>query len=533
MRTFLPLFVILPIISFAQDNSWMKDITQQVGLGDIVCFRPHVIDLNNDGYQDLLILNDSTIFVYLNQDNGTGGRHFVDFTTESAINQNPRYPNALHRRVMNLSMADIDNDGDPDLISCNYYHRLKNYSDNGDFCDCLINDGNAHFEWKEASGITEMGMVNSTGVTFLDYNLDGLLDVYIATWSVDHDKNDFDYDRILKGNGDATFTNTTKETGIDQVEFPMYGVNVADWNNDGWPDVLTSPYCRSGGSLWKNNADGTFSDVAKEVGYNAQTMAGDKDGLLGPGIGRELCQWGAEPMDFDQDGDLDLYLILVHGGMDAGEGRSTIVINKGKEEGYKLEWALDRVERDKWVSDHHGDRYVSWFDLDNDGWMDMVGTQNVYRPNTDRIYFWRQNETHYFDDITYELGLAREVRSTGGLMAFDYDNDGDDDVLVAHGNNKNALMLIENRIGNKNNHISVELVAPPGVNKSCVGARVIVYAQDYMQIREVYAGQGNFTTLAPFILNYGLGQRTAVDSIVVRWPRADLPTTTVVNPPIN
>lgn len=514
-----------PFISYSQDGSWFKDITTEVGINDITCFRPHVIDLNNDNYQDLLILKDSVITVLLNEDKGNGKRHFVDFTEESGINVNPRYPNAKSRRVANMSMADIDNDGDPDLISCNYFHRVENYKANDDYCDCLVNDGNSKFTWVDSSGVPEIGVVNSTGVAFLDYDLDGFLDFYLATWSKDHTNNIFDHDRLLKGGGDATFQNKTSEAGIDKVSFPMYGVNVADWNNDGWPDVLTSPYCRSGGSVWRNNRDGSFTDVADEIGYDAQQMMGDN--------GQGLCQWGAEPMDFDQDGDIDFYIIMVHGGMDANEGRSTIVINKGPEEGYKLEWDLDRVEREKWVSGHHGDRTISWFDMDNDGWMDMVGTQNIYVPNTDRIYFWRQNDENKFDDVTFELGFARTIRSTEGLMAFDYDNDGDDDVLVAHGDRKNELMLLENRIGNKNNHLSVQLIAPPGVNKSCVGARVTVYADDYMQIREVYAGQGNFTTLAPFVLNYGLGSRTEIDSVVVRWPRKDLLTTTVHNPTVN
>jgi hypothetical protein len=96
----------------------------------------------------------------------------------------------------------------------------------------------------------------------------------------------------------------------------MYGVNVTDWNNDGWQDIITSPYCRSSGSLFENMKEGYFRDASFTAKYSAQRMGGDH--------GQALCQWEANPADFDNDGDMDLLQVSVHGGYDEGEGRTHI-----------------------------------------------------------------------------------------------------------------------------------------------------------------------------------------------------------------
>ena len=147
----------------------------------------------------------------------------------------------------------------------------------------------------------------------------------------------------MKGNGDGSFDNVSLVSGIKDDVNPLYGANATDWNNDGWIDIATCPYCRSSGSLWKNNGNGKFTDVAPDVGYNTQVLNGEGWGDVAMTYPKALCTWAAQPQDFDNDGDIDFLYVLVHGGFvndvyGKPAGHSTIVVNKGKDSNYKLGW---------------------------------------------------------------------------------------------------------------------------------------------------------------------------------------------------
>ncbi len=540
------------------------DVSTAVGLSGVNTFRLNITDINNDDYPDLLLADFNptstpthairgALRVYLNvQDTSASStpqnRMFVNVTASSGINVSSN-PNDPLPRVSNLmALADVNNDGYTDIVTGNYYHRLQDttglYSSlPGSHSEVMLNDGTGHFTIVPNNGLHELGLYNPSGFSFLDYDKDGNIDLFISTWFHAYTGSNSPIDNkgvLMKGNGDGTFTNTSTVSGVDQIMEPMYGCSVTDWDNDGWPDITTAPYCRTRGQLLKNLQNGTFADIAQLVGYNIKYMQGDRD-TYEPVTGRDLCAWGNIPEDFDNDGDMDMMLALNHGGYDTLEGRSTIMINGGPNSSFQYHWELNRI---RWKSprpEHIADKDASWLDIDNDGLMDLIVTQSGSisfsgQPNiSGRLFVFKQDSLHYFNDVTAGMGLiASQYQTNENLEVADYDLDGYEDALISKGNGGRDLFLLQN-IGdsNGNNWVSVKLLAPPGVNKNCIGARIKVFAGSLVKTRDVYAGRGNFSGQQPFILVFGLGNHSVIDSIQVSWPNLSNTYTTVLNPPID
>lgn len=522
----------------AQDASWFGDVTTAVGLDSVPAWRLYVSDVDGDRYPDLVIINGiykrGQLSLWMNRPDPENDqkRIFVEMTEESNINANTD-AGITEGRVADVgALADIDNDGDVDLVTARFYYDPVDYLMTEDKAAVMLNDGNGHFTHVRNNGLDNVTIMNATGLGFLDYNLDGVLDLYVGTFSLSHPSSLYQADMLFRGNGDGTFTDVSRASGVDKVSQPLYGMNVADWNNDGWPDVITAPYCRTGGSLWMNNGDGTFTDVASTAGYSARTRQGDN--------GQNLCQWEGMPADFDNDGDIDILQVMVHGGYNANEGRTVIAVNGGLQEGYGLTWDLDRIRRSAPTNSHIGDMSGSWVDFDNDGLLDLVINQSQYpqanAEGVERSYFLKQNAEHTFDDITAALGLSDMLLAPGASEVIDYDLDGDDDLFIVvntNKNQKNTLQLIENRIGTKNSWVTVALDPPGGVNRDAIGARIMVTANNVTQTQEITAGNGHFGGQQPLVRNFGLGDATEIEKIEVRWPGLGIPNTIVENPAIN
>lgn len=531
-RTLVTILLCLPLaFIFSQDTSWFENVTDSVGLGTKSAFRINVSDLNNDKYPDLVIVegyNDrGLIRIYMNEQKPGSAdpqdRVFVDFTDSSGINVHPMFPDSMRRSEL-ATIVDVDNDGDNDMVTGIWHWSVASVNYMNDRPAVLLNDGTGRFTHVLNNGFDQMGLISISGFAFTDYDLDGNIDCYVSTFSDDHPNSVFRKDHLMRGNGDGTFNDVTSPFDIGTVVWPMYGVSAGDWNNDGYNDIFTSPYCRSSGTLWQGSPYGYFSDVSLSAGYDAQFMLGDTNRLL--------CQWGAFPYDYDNDGDLDVLHVSVHGGLDVGEGRSTIANNGGAANQFHLDWDLPRLKRNNPQSFHLGNMDASWFDIDNDMLVDMMMTENTYVPSTDRAFFFYQDSTHYFEDVTGDLGLLW-VASPHSVETFDYDLDGDYDVLLNMLNNNNAILVLENQIGQDNHWITVELDAPSGVNKNNIGARVYVTAGGVTQFREIQAGVGHFTGQQPFAMTFGLAENEYIDSLVVRWPNNAHPNTVVYGPCID
>jgi hypothetical protein len=274
---------------FAQDPSWFKDITQQSGLAGQKMQKAYVVDVNNDGFQDLITItgidyfnNRKPLKLFLNvADETTGGRTFKDQTEWSRLNSNVQKSDT-GRQTTCAAFADVDNDGDVDMVTAHYFHRIENYKDVGDRCQVLLNNGKGQFSVKPKNGLDLLGLTNTQGLSFLDYDLDGNIDLFIGNWFSDYTNNKVQDDMLMKGRGDGTFINVTEFTNLNKpANEPLYGSSAGDWNNDGWTDIFSASYCRTGGSLWKNTQNSNFENVAKQVGYTSQLLKGDNS--------QELC----------------------------------------------------------------------------------------------------------------------------------------------------------------------------------------------------------------------------------------------------
>jgi len=529
--------MILPALTgYAQNSSWFSNKTADVGLSNIKAAHIYVADINNDNYPDLILLNGdkynkSPITVLLNVYDtaaGTPGKRlFTDITAASNINQSA-YKDSTGRRTHLLALADVNNDGNIDIVTGLYYQTQEEYNDNTDRCEVLLGDGKGHFHLLQNNGLHELGLINATSFSFLDYNKDGKIDLFISRWYPDYNNlpGFLTSGILMKGNGDGTFTEVTTASGIVNMREAMNSCAVTDWNNDGWPDILTAPYKNSNGFLMKNNGNGTFTNVASAAHYNARFMKGDSS--------MDMIMRGIYPYDFDNDKDMDLLFLFEYGGNDAGEGRTTIVTNSGAIGNDTLTWEINRIKRDLPKAIRHGDFDASWFDMDNDGLADIVMTQGGMIPTFDRTYFFKQNTNKYFDDMTQELGLlTSDLKSTQNVEVLDYDLDGDEDILISKYDAQNKVVFLQNDIGSANKWISIKLKAPANVNKSCIGAILRVYSGTLVQTKEIYAGRGYMAGQQPFITNFGIGSKIKIDSIEVLWPSNPSLRTVVKNPPIN
>ena len=198
---------------------------------------------------------------------------------------------------------------------------------------------------------------------------------------------------------------------------------------------------------WGNNTNGTFTQMQSITAY---------DDYRGAGSGR--ASFGSMPRDFDNDGDVDFIEILTHGTGDGSTGVHTTVVTSN---GFTYSWDFFRVSGRN-VEDpdvgHHGDHYATWLDFDNDRLVDFALTESGYGNN--RIYVFKQAPDHTFSAVTADAGLT-PINDANlpphNVLAFDYDRDGDEDLLVGFGNNTDGIQLWRNEEGTDNNWVVVEL----------------------------------------------------------------------------
>ncbi len=408
----------------------------------------------------------------------------------------------------NMVQADYDNDGDTDILVLRggwmrEFGRIPN--------SLLQNDGNGRFtDVTFDAGLGQVHYPTQTGA-WADYDNDGDLDLYIGNEKIDASRNA--PSQLFRNNGDGTFTDVAEAAGVENFGYAK-AVAFGDFDDDGFADIYVSNF---GGPnrLYRNHRDGTFTDVAQRVGVQAPK--------------RSFPTWF---WDFDNDGDLDLFVagyawddgtlaayVASQIGMEVGHELSRLYRNDGRSGFTEVAKQVNLKRLTLPMAANYGD-------LDNDGYLDFyLGTgypdYEALMPNV----MYRNIGGRAFADVTTEGGFGN-LQKGHGIVFADLDNDGDQDIYEQMGGflpgDKFFNALYENP-GSGNHWIGLQLVGTRS-NRSAIGARIRVDIVDRGKRRTVYkrVNSGASFGANPLRQTIGLGKAAEIELLEIYWPTSGL-----------
>jgi len=426
--------------------------------------------------------------LYRNNSDGT----FTDVTEQAGL---------WHEGMgMACISGDYDNDGDADLFVTNWGPNVF-YQNNGDgtFTEATAEAGLKNDLW----GI---------GSTFLDYDGDGYLDLYVGSY-LEHDP-EYRYfyapegfpgplayhgqpDILYHNNGDGTFEDVTHSAGIYKPEGRAMGVSSCDIDDDGDMDIFVANDAMEN-YLFRNNGDGTFTDVAIETA----TGFGQS--------GEATSAMSGEFGDIDLDGFIDLVV------PDMGYG----CIYKNTGAGY-----FEEMSAQMGMAAACG-QYTSWsgnfLDYDSDGYIDLfISNGHSQRLNSQEDLILRNDRGLRLVDVSSISGNDFQEKFVGrGSAAGDYDDDGDLDILVLNLNSRPRLL--RNEGGNKNNWLMIHVIGTQS-NRDGIGTRIHLTAGGIRQTRWIMSASG-YLSQSDFRAHFGLGKHQRVEKIELRWPTGNIQT---------
>jgi len=464
-------------------------------------------DYDSDGWMDIYLVNSGKAdfytppsplrnALYRNNRDGT----FTDVTEKAGVGGDGY--------GMGVAAGDYDGDGFPDLCVTQVGRSIL-YHNNGDgtFTDVT-----------EKAGIATPGWTSSA--VWFDFDNDGRLDLYVGQFAefskakalpcgTGDGKRHYCDPRLsasrpswlFHNNGDGTFTDVSKESGIAGSLGKAWQAVATDINNDGWMDLfVANDTC--GNFLFVNRGGGRF----EEVGLQAD-VAYNPDGLARSGM-------GADSADFDQDGWMDLFL------SDLNSEVYSLYQNKHDEsfEDVAASWGIAKVTRSMsgWG--------LKFLDYDNDGELDLIIANGAPDDLTEEVYsafkyreplLLFQKTGNTFTDVSRQSGPIFAKSFAGrGLAIGDFNNDGAVDVLVSV--NDAAPLLLRNNIGKENHWLGVRLVGKKS-NPDAIGARLTYQAGDLKRSRMKVGGGGYLSSHDPRVV-LGIGKRKKIDWLEVKWP---------------
>ncbi len=455
------------------------DVTEEAGLKGVIGGRVAWGDYDGDGAEDLLV-DGQRLF----RNDGHG--RFVETTAEAGLAANPGGNGGV--------WADIDNDGRLDFFTTGS-GRPDAAGSSG---RVWMNQGDGTF--LERPGMLPEGLTQGApteGAGWGDYDRDGFVDLYLANYELPADRavslGICTPDHLLHNVGGQRFEDVTTAAGVVSAE-PMCGRGVAwaDYDRDGFPDILVTNYRLDPNFLWRNLGNGTFENVARAAGVEGE----EQEGAFGHSI-------GAEWADVNRDGAPDLFIAnLAHprylGYADQGQflisggGPSPRFTDQFDEAGFAFDETMSEP---------------SWADYDNDGDLDLYLT-SVYSGRRSTLY--RNDGAGHFTDVTWLAGAG--VENGWGAAYADIDGDGDLDLVVGSGD---GLHLLRND-GTRNHWLHVRAVGTSS-NRSAIGARVTVTAGALRQTAEVQGGKGTGNQHS-LPLEFGLGTWDQPMAVEVWFP---------------
>jgi enediyne biosynthesis protein E4 len=514
-------------------------------------------DINNDGLVDLFFSgNKSSCEMYLNK----GDFKFENITKAAGL--------ITDRWCTGVSMVDINNDGFLDI-----YVNVAGSPKFGNTANLLyVNNKNGIFTEEGAKyGIADTRL--TMNASFFDYDKDGDLDLFLITNPADERVNDVNTiteirqhgespgtDILYRNNGNQTFTDVSKEAGILKEGYSL-GAAISDVNNDGWPDIYVSNDFLTSDILYINNGNGTFSDKTRECLKHTS-----------------FASMGNDVADFNNDGLPDIYTLdmlpednyrkkmiipsagydkfqlLLQKGYEPQYTRNALQINNGR--GPTGENSFSDIAFYSGVSATDWSWAALWADYDNDGDKDLYVSNGFYRDlgNLDYInyqarlqnpmgrqdikkaeklkaikelasiplqdYFFENNGDLTFAKKSSEWGFTEKSFSNGACYA-DLDNDGDLDLIINQFNSKAKIFENKSNEITKNNYLTLQFKGD-STNKQGIGAKVWLYTKDTsdkyrMQFQELYPSRGYESSMEP-LLHFGLRKNKIADSIIIQWP---------------
>jgi hypothetical protein len=469
------------------------------------------IDYDQNGLFDLYLVNGAATQLFqpaqrprsaLYRNNGDGT--FTDVTGKAGVGAEGLFG-------MGVAVGDYDNDGFPDLLVLGY-GRCILYHNNGDgtFTDVTAR-----------AGVANLGRWASSAAWF-DYDNDGRLDLVIANY-VDWvpERNYYcggqgmgmrsychpdDYHGVAPtlyhNNGDGTFTDVSKTSGLAGSPSNGLGIVTFDYDDDGWQDIFVANDALPN-SLFHNNRNGTFTEVGYEAG-----VAVSEDGVAESGMGTDAA---------DTTGSGRMDLIVMH--LDQQHTRLYRNLGRGA---FEDATAAAKLAYATYRSSVFGARFM---DYDNDGRLDIFMATGHVLDNIERYHggityaepklMFRNMGNGVFANISDQLGPDFQAPTVSrGAAVGDFDNDGDLDILL--NNCGGPPQLLRNDGGNANRWLEILLIGTRS-NRDGVGARVKLVAGD-LTLYDQRKGGMSYQSAQDPRLHFGLGSRTKVDRIEIRWP---------------
>jgi enediyne biosynthesis protein E4 len=469
------------------------------------------IDYDQDGLMDLFFVQSAATDLYqpphplrcaLYHNNGDGT--FTDVTEKAGVGGEGHYGQGV-------AVADYDNDGYPDLYVTGYDRAIL-YHNNGDgtFTDVTAK-----------AGVADQGGW-STSAGWFDYDRDGWLDLVVTNyiewtpktniWCGEHKPGYRSYchpgnykgqkTKLYHNNHDGTFTDVSDASGVGKPESKGMGVVLADFNNDGWPDIAIANDSWPN-FLFINKHDGTFEDVSLYSG-----VAASEDGRYEAGMGIDAA-------DVDGDGWQDIY--ITH-----------------------LDFELNRLYHNSHDGTFIDDTYRSgignkaihlsgvsmkFLDYDNDGWPDILQLNGAMLDNIqlyhsevaykEPLLMFRNLGKGMFEKVSDSLGpdFVRPIVGRG-LATADYDNDGDIDIVT--NNSGDYPTLLRNDGGNANHWLTIFLIGTKS-NRDGIGASLKLTSGGETHVEQAKGGMGYMSASDPRI-HFGLGKNTKIESLEITWP---------------
>jgi hypothetical protein len=470
-------------------------------------------DYDNDGWMDIYLVNSGRCdfydprpplrnALYKNNRDGT----FTDVTEKAGL-QGGGYG-------MGAAVGDYDGDGLPDLYLTQYGRSVLYHNEgNGKFTDVT-----------EKAGVGAPGW--SSSAVWFDYDNDGRLDLFVCQFvDFSKEKNLFcgnaqtgeryyciprGYNpapsRLFHNNGDGTFTDVSKESGISEHLGKAWGVVATDVDNDGRMDLFVANDTMPN-FLFANRGKGKFEEIGTEAG-----VAYDEGGRARSGM-------GVDSADYDQDGWMDLFVANI-------DHEKYSLYHNGHDGSFKDVSASNGIASATWLMSGWG---LKFFDFDNDGNLDLLlangnPDDTIQEHFKDVLYeepllLFRntgRSFEHAFENVSAIAGPVFErPLAARGLAIGDYDNDGAVDVLVAV--NNGAPLLLRNVATAGNHWLGIRLIGKKA-NRDAVGARVTYQAGD-LRRQFFKVGGGSYLASHDPRMVLGIGPRTQIDWVEISWPQ--------------